>query len=156
MSLQDWAAVGEIVGAIAVVVTLIYLAVQIRNGNRATRVATIQSALESEIHVSSIFATYADTWETVVTGMPLADGEERRRGIVLYNLLMVESEKRYHQFHAGYLDQKSWDARQESLRKIVALPIYTTWQSTPGAMAHSASFLSHLDRIRHSTGLEND
>ena len=37
MSIQDWAAIGEIVGAIAVIVTLIYLATQIRQNTRQIR-----------------------------------------------------------------------------------------------------------------------
>ena len=37
MSIQDWAAIGEIVGAIAVLVTLIYLTAQIRQNTRQIR-----------------------------------------------------------------------------------------------------------------------
>lgn len=37
MSIQDWGAIGEIVAAIAVIVTLIYLAVQIRQNTRQIR-----------------------------------------------------------------------------------------------------------------------
>ena len=37
MSIQDWGAVGEIVGAIAVIITLIYLATQIRQNTRQMR-----------------------------------------------------------------------------------------------------------------------
>ena len=36
MTIQDWGAVGEIIGGIAVVITLIYLVVQIRESTRAT------------------------------------------------------------------------------------------------------------------------
>ncbi|MDA1075060.1 MAG: hypothetical protein O3A63_09925 [Proteobacteria bacterium] len=36
MTLQDWGALGEIIGGIAVIATLIYLAQQIRNTNTAT------------------------------------------------------------------------------------------------------------------------
>lgn len=35
MTLQDWGAIGEVVGALAVVVTLIYLAKQIRQNTHA-------------------------------------------------------------------------------------------------------------------------
>ncbi len=37
MSIQDWGAIGEVVGAIAVIVTLIYLATQIRQNTRQMR-----------------------------------------------------------------------------------------------------------------------
>ena len=37
MTIQDWGAVSEIVGAIAVIITLIYLAVQIRQNTSQIR-----------------------------------------------------------------------------------------------------------------------
>ena len=46
MSIQDWAAIGEMVGAIAVVVSLIYVGVQLRQNTRATRVSTSQAFIQ--------------------------------------------------------------------------------------------------------------
>jgi hypothetical protein len=43
MDLQDWGAVGEILGGIAVVFTLVYLARQIRENSRQIRVSAITS-----------------------------------------------------------------------------------------------------------------
>ena len=47
MSIQDWAAIGEMVGAIAVVVSLIYVGVQIRQNTQATRVNTSQAFVQT-------------------------------------------------------------------------------------------------------------
>jgi len=48
MTLQDWGATGEVVGALAVVITLIYLAKQIRQNTHAMeegrRLALVQAA----------------------------------------------------------------------------------------------------------------
>lgn len=53
MGLMEWSAllgnIGKFLGAIAVVVTLVYLTRQIGEGNRETRAATTQSALDSEM-----------------------------------------------------------------------------------------------------------
>ncbi len=43
MTLEEWAAVGEIVGGGAILVSLIYVAVQIRQANRNSRASAIQS-----------------------------------------------------------------------------------------------------------------
>ena len=61
MSILEWAAVAEIVGAIAVVITLIYLAVQIRGSNLETRATTAQAALDSELFLSAELLRYAAT-----------------------------------------------------------------------------------------------
>ena len=46
MSIQEWAAIGEIVSAIAIVVSLIYVSVQLRQNTRATRVVTSQAFVQ--------------------------------------------------------------------------------------------------------------
>ena len=43
LSIQDWGALGEILGALAVIVTLVYLARQIRENSRQIRVSSITS-----------------------------------------------------------------------------------------------------------------
>jgi hypothetical protein len=47
MTIQDWGSVGELVAAIATVVTLVYLAIQIRSNTIATRSAAAQSVHEA-------------------------------------------------------------------------------------------------------------
>ena len=47
MSIQDWAAISEIVGAIAIIVSLIYVGVQLRQNTRATRVITSQAFVQT-------------------------------------------------------------------------------------------------------------
>ena len=46
MSIQDWGAIGEVIGSIGVILTLFYLSNQIRQSNRATKAATYQRIYE--------------------------------------------------------------------------------------------------------------
>jgi len=50
VTLDDLANLGEIVGAIAVLITLIYLAIQIRQSSAATRAQTRQALADSQIN----------------------------------------------------------------------------------------------------------
>ena len=45
MSIQDWGAIGEIVGAFAVVLTLVYLSVQLRQTADSLRAASMLSLI---------------------------------------------------------------------------------------------------------------
>ena len=47
MDLQDWGAIGEVVAAIAVVVSIVYLAAQIRSNTRATKASASFDATHS-------------------------------------------------------------------------------------------------------------
>lgn len=150
MSIQDWAAIAEIVSAVAIVVTLIYLALQIRNSNRETRANTIQTAISNELEVAAVIASHAGIWDKVVTNDLLDDAVERRTGIVLYNLVMTEAENRYYQYRSGYLDVQAWEGRVASLRMLVRMNIYEPWKRSPGARGHSADFLGLLESLQES------
>ena len=49
MNIQDIGAIGEVVGAIAVVVTLIYLATQIRQNNQLLRSGSRQALVTNDV-----------------------------------------------------------------------------------------------------------
>ncbi len=46
MTIQDFGALGELVAAVAVVITLVYLTIQVRQGNNLARAQTRQSMME--------------------------------------------------------------------------------------------------------------
>ena len=141
------ASIAEIAASVGVLLSLIFVGTQIRDGNRETRAATIQAALDSEMFLAATAAEHAAIWDKVMTGQPLTAGEEMRTGIVLYNLLMTESENRFRQFNEGYLDARSWEGRRASLGLMVKLPVYEVWRGTPGGVNHSADFLALLSDL---------
>lgn len=97
--------------------------------------------------MATAFADHAGTWDKVLTGAPLAPGEELRRGFVLYNINMLDSANRFQQFESGYLDAQLWQARLEILGPLVKLPIFEMWRDTPGGRNQPPDFLKLLDRL---------
>jgi hypothetical protein len=148
MNTSKLADVAEIIAAVGVILSLLFVGFQIKDGNNETRAATLQSALNSEMDMISTIVWHTSTWDKVMTGAPLDSGEEMRKGIALYNLLMTERENRYYQFKSGYFDARIWEASVTSLRQMVILPIFGIWRNTPGALNHSADFLALLDSLR--------
>jgi ABC-type molybdate transport system permease subunit len=56
--IMNWEAIGvagEIIGAIAVLATLIYLAVQVRESSKAKRLQTVQSTFHLSFEMVSLF-----------------------------------------------------------------------------------------------------
>ncbi len=142
--LEYFANIAEIVGLALVVVTLLFLTLQIRQNTRAIRSTTIQAVMQSEMAFSNILVDNAATWDKVLTAAPLESGEETRKGIVLFNVFMIDTEVRYHQFLSGYLDVQSWNGRLGTLRDVVKLPIYPVWRKSLGGQSHAADFLQLL------------
>jgi hypothetical protein len=147
VTLQQWANVGDIVASIAVIASLIYLGVQLRNGNREARARTVQSAMDSELSVTATLAQHSSTWEKVATGKDLRDDEEVRLGVLLFNLLMTEGESRFQQYGSGFLDAATWESRRNSLAGLVRLPIFGPWRQSFGALNHTAGFLALIDDL---------
>ncbi len=150
MALDQYANIAEIIGVVIVVVTLIFLSLQIRQGTKAIRSTTIQSVMQSEMAFSQILVEHSDTWEKVLSAQPLGSGAETRKAILLFNVFMIDTENRYHQFQSGYLDAQSWEGRRGTLSEMVNLPVYQLWRNSMGALSHSADFLSLLDSLLRS------
>ena len=143
--LDYYANIAEIVGLVLVVVTPVFLTLQIRRDTKAIRSTTIQAVMQSEMAFSNILVSNAATWEKVLTAAPLESGEETRKGIVLFNVFMIDTEVRYHQYLSGYLDAQSWNGRLSTLGDVVKLPIYPVWRKSLGGQSHAADFLQLLD-----------
>ena len=147
MSLQDWGAIGELLGGVAIIVSLLYVGLQIKHGNRETRAATLQATLDSEMSWQAEAMRYAGTWEKIITGVPLADGEETRRAVLLYNMMMTLYQNRYYQFKTGYLDNPP------PIEEPVTWPFYEVWRASGGAKNRSPEFLKILD-TQHERGTD--
>jgi hypothetical protein len=146
--LAEMASIAEIVASVGVILSLIFVGTQISENNRETRAGTFQAASDQQMALMSELLRYADTWERVLDGDPLAKGEQSRRGVILYNLVMSENSNLYHQFHAGFLNDADWANRQSNFSRLVALPIYNVWKDSIGANSHPLEFLVFLESHR--------
>ena len=141
--LADWASIAEILGAIAIVISLIFVGLQINDGNREARAATTQASLDTEMFVSSELLDNAGVWEKIVTGAPIAEGEETRKAIILMNMLMTMNENRFEQMNTGYLEPQPLN-----LDVVVRTDSWDIWRNSGGALNRSREFLEFVDRER--------
>jgi hypothetical protein len=74
MHLNDLANIGQIVGAIAVVISLIYVALQIRQNTNAIRAATAQSVHEHFANWYNSFARDASLSQIAINGLWIVIG----------------------------------------------------------------------------------
>jgi len=142
-TLSDWSSIAEIAAAFGVILSLIFVGFQIKEGNEETRASTMQAALETEMAFQSEILRYSDTWEKVASGTPITDSVETRRGIILYNMLMTTQENRFHQYQAGYLD-----SMPASLYRTVQIPFFDVWRTSVGADSRTPEYLELVDNMR--------
>ena len=110
-------AVGEILGALAVVVSLIYLATQIRAQNRESRISSVHEITSAIRHAMSLLVD-SDTAEIVVKGINDIDDMsdvERLRYIALNMIVFRVYEEAYYQVGQNRLDDYIWEGMKSQL-----------------------------------------
>jgi hypothetical protein len=147
MTLDVFANIAEIVGLILVLVTLVFLTLQINQNTKALRATAFQAVLQSEMAFASLIAEHASVWGKMMASTPLESGEETRRAIILYNMYMIDTESRYHQFQSGYLEAQAWEARHGTLPSFLMLSVYHLWRDSLGGQSRSADFLELVDEM---------
>jgi hypothetical protein len=110
-------AIGEIIGAAAVVVSLVYLATQIRTQNREARAASVHQVLHeystaiSKLHEPEM----ADVWVAAIEDFDGLSPAQRLR-FVIYLMVAVRSfEDAYFQWREGRLEDDVWHPLLSSL-----------------------------------------
>ena len=144
IKLAEWASVAEILGAVAIVISLYFVSSELRDGNRETRAATTQATLDSAMAFNVEILRYADVWEKVLSNGDLSNDVDKRRAIILFNMMMTLNENRYQMSKSGYLEYP-----EDTLQGVIDLQIYEAWKKSPGAESHSAEFLEFVDRMRN-------
>ena len=111
MTLESLANVGEFVGGVAVIITLLYLALQIRQNSRLVRAAAHQSLNEPTARVLHAMAQGPPAAETMTKG--LADFHalgptESFQFISLVTTLLMGFQTQYFQNRDGLLPDDLW------------------------------------------------
>jgi hypothetical protein len=122
MNWEAISAISEIVGAIAVVITLIYVAMQIgqntkmmRSGAKQSLTATTQNLIYKAIDNSA-------EWVKLTTGDEPATPEEDTRMSLLVRAMLRGFESQCYQYEAGLLEEDEWYALRTAIKDICALP----------------------------------
>jgi hypothetical protein len=135
MNWEAMAAVGELAGALAVIVTLIYLSLQLRQNTRASRLAAVQTASENSSRFSELIAVNPELGELVWRGLrepESLDPVETRRFIAALNVFMRREAVSFYLYKEGVMPDELWAARLGSLRGNLNQPGVRLFLETSG------------------------
>lgn len=147
MNWEAIGAIGEVVGALGVIVTLGYLAVQIRQNTASARVTTTQAILEATSSFSDLCAS------DIVLGRVFINGTENHASLsddekIRFHFLMLSYVRRienfYQQGESGYLPAKDWLGVRLNFLGVLAQPGSQTWwkQNSTRLNPHFATWAS--------------
>ena len=123
-------AIGQLVGALAVVISLIYLARQVRSNARATRQAAMRSTLDTFNRWAQQLTEHPDLAELCYRGFDdfeSLEGADRARFGSFMHQMFRTVEDMYYQHLEGHLDPRLWRGLEVLVRDINAHPGVQAW-----------------------------
>ena len=125
MSWEAIGAISEFVGAVGVIVTLIYLAIQIRHNTRAVRLDTAHNIMEEIRDLYSLMAEHSDLADLInraATNHESISGPDKVRWYAL-NMNFIRSLENGHiQWQEGALDARVWHGMKRQTADYTRLP----------------------------------
>jgi hypothetical protein len=121
MTLQDLGAIGEMIGAVGVIVSLVYLATQIRQNTRAARASTNRAISEQRNEINLRFGLDPAAVDLFLRGAQHhsdLEPNERLRHTLLMRAVLGLYEDVYVQFSEGMCDSETWELAKVTLRPI--------------------------------------
>ena len=130
MSIIELGALGEFLGSIGVIVTLIYLAIQIRQSSAATRAQAVQSTSDAMIQIS-LAQTSDDPWADLfgkagIDYYALSAHERNRVGWFWFALMRGE-ETLFHLYVDGNAPETTWEAHEGAIRQNAKSVGFRQW-----------------------------
>ncbi len=118
LTIQDLGALGELVAAVAVLITLVYLTIQVRQGNTLARAQTRQSMMEqvrADLHkmIDEPSILYCFSKEETLTP------DEKAKFTSWLAAAMRQREYEWSQYRHGVIDRATWETYQKLIPHLV-------------------------------------
>ena len=148
MNWEALGAVGDIVGAVGVIVTLLYLAVQLRQNTRAARSSTIQqisAQMGQNVENVTNNGELAEIFLKATTGAAELSATERVRfhGLLLMSFRRLESV--FVQYSLGSIEWELVEGFEKSFYPLLLTPAGKSWWENARGAYHKA-FVAHVEQ----------
>jgi hypothetical protein len=147
MTLNELGNIGEIVSSIGVIVSLVYVAVQIRKNTETERTSTYQSVVSDFGSLNQTMSNNAELSYLYVKAMEnFVDlkSDEKARVSQLFFVTFHYFENMYYQYRKGYLEEDVWRGWKRLMLTYYARPGFQTWWSVR-RVVYSESFGGFLE-----------
>jgi hypothetical protein len=153
MNLQDLASLAEIVGGFAVLATLVYLVVELRDNTRATRSASASEATSITVAAYTALTGSTETsgvWYRGMTDPSLLSEEEKVQFILLAHTAMIAFQNTYYLSKEGSLDVEMQSSITENLLSTKNQPGFELYWSQRRLLFMS-EFRDYVDELIQSS-----
>jgi hypothetical protein len=146
MSLNDISSIANLLAALGVLITLIYLSRQVRQGNLLAKFQARQRMVEQAQAELYRWADSPSLRESFVKKEPLSAAEQEE---IHYFLLaaMRQREWEWFQFKDGVIKKPVYETYHEVIPLHLGIPRTRKWWQTVGRIGFNAEFVAEVDKL---------
>lgn len=146
-------ALSQLISSIAVVISVLYLAVQLRSSTRVARVAAMDAAASALRDVTKPLmenAELARLWRTGLENLDALSAEDQARFFHAAHQFLKALETIHYHYVYGLLDPQLWEGWRELLHHYVATPGLSYYLSRRSAVFSERfrTFLAQLEPVQ--------
>ncbi len=115
---------GEFVGAIAIVVTLIYLAIQLKQNTNSVKASAYQEWVSSNVEINMSMSNRFQSQAVTQGSMDASKlTEESRLSFMMQHIAIMQmAQSTDYLYRSGSLDRELWEAEMNRVRGILSFP----------------------------------
>lgn len=148
MTLVDLANIGQVVGALAVVASLIFVGLQVRQNTKAARATALQMNADYWLAYFTMLADkqFSEIYSKGALGRVELEGGQFGQFFFLCRATFMGCENQHHQYLAGLLDDDAYRGYEATIREqIAAFPgVRAMWQLV--RHTYGTEFAKFLDK----------
>ncbi len=143
-------AIGEIIGAGAVVISILYLAFQVRQNTRSVQGTTIQAVTDTIQNEQRWSSELSSIWVKVIDGTDSLSAEEEFRFCEWLIAAMHARQNEHIQFTKGLLAPELWHGSEGIIRMIGSVEWIRVWWRNAYKAMYTQQFIAIVDELFES------
>jgi hypothetical protein len=140
--LQALGNIGEFIGALGVVISLIYLAQQLSSNSKAVRASSFNSMVQNSLRLLEQLYLDREFADFMARAQEVSVDQLAPSELIRWNSFMMAVYRHYgnlvYQHRVGALDEEMWHAYREDLKQAVTTPSWRGWfEQNRGVLSQS-------------------
>jgi hypothetical protein len=147
MNLDTLGNLGDFIGGFAVIVSVIYLARQIRQNTGMLRASALSATTDTYVafnHLLGSDPAAARVFQVGLENFASLSENEQRQFLNLMRAAIISYEHVYQNYAAGLIDLEVWDRYQREAKRLLQIPHIDTWWNAR-KHAYTQSFVEAME-----------
>ena len=147
MTLEDWGNLGEIIGALGIIVSLFAISYQMRRNTQAIVQSNREVAVDRTIEVNRLIASnpeVADVWRRGLANFDDLTQQEQTQLAALLMSVFVDYAEQYYKYKNGIVESWIWEAELSVMSFLMTRKGVISWWRT-GKLGLPTEFANWVD-----------